>query len=153
MPVTTREMPFLQALRSGAFSHLSVAAELQQPSGHKSSFQPVEGVSDQEQSVWGVTCQISKLPIGLGNGTRLFDSCTWLQVRHHSENIIMPKRLSNNSSFAVFSLLDHTVHIHVQWSGTYGPASTPLEVNRKADSGPHLTQGIPNCFKYLSLQK
>lgn len=51
MPVTTQEMPFLQALHSVAFSHLSVAAELQQPSGHKGSFQPVEGVLDQEQSV------------------------------------------------------------------------------------------------------
>lgn len=27
------------------------------------------------------------------------------------------KRLNNNSSFAVFSLLDHTGHTYVQWSG------------------------------------
>lgn len=89
MPVTTPEMPFFQAFSLVTFSHLLVAAELQQPSGHKSGLQPMAGVSDQEQTVAGVTCQISKLTTGLGNGTLLFDSCTWPQVRHHSEDLIM----------------------------------------------------------------
>jgi len=65
----------------------------------------------------------------------------------------MQKRLHNNSSFAVFSLLDRTVHTHMERSGTYGLALTPLKVNRKADSAPYLTQEVPNCFKHLSLQK
>lgn len=77
---------------SVTFSHLSVTAELQQPGGQKSSFQPMERVSDQELRVTGITRPISSLTIGLGNTTLLFGSCTWLQVSHHSEYIIMQKK-------------------------------------------------------------
>lgn len=89
MPVATREMPLLQAVHLGAFSRLSAAAELQQPKGQGRSFQPVHGVSDQQQTEAGVICQVSKLARGLYNQALLFDSCTRLQVRHHQKDAIM----------------------------------------------------------------
>lgn len=73
---------------------------LQQPNGHKTSSQHMEGVLDQEQTVTGITCQISRLTIGLGNRTHLLDSCTRLQVRHHSQDVITQTKLSNNSTLA-----------------------------------------------------
>lgn len=81
--------------------HSHIYQLLQQPNGHKTSSQHMEGVLNQEQTVTGITCQISRLTIGLGSRTHLFDSCTWLQVRHHSEDAVTQTRLSSNSSLAV----------------------------------------------------
>lgn len=57
-------------------------------------------------------CHLPNFPVNdwPGRWGTLIRLLCLLQVRHHSEDTIMQKGRSINSSFAVFSLLGHTVH-------------------------------------------